>query len=212
MIQWWIAEKGTPPPDSVQLGRITDITALGRVYGYAFDPQNLNIAVQVNFYVDGPKGTGVAAGSTMANKPGDDANQAGDHAFSIDLAEGFRNGKQREIFAYALIGTEEKPLSSLGTKYTAYAFSQAGRDFYAANVQGRMGGCAGCHTISYEQQFYSMIAPSPAKGGTASNNQLINKPAQTNGAAHGGGQSCANAAASPCADFQRWWQVEFGTP
>lgn len=212
MVQWWIAEKGAPPPGSAQLGRITEITALGRVYGYAFDSQNTAAAVQVNFYVDGPKGTGVAAGSTLANKPGDDGNQAGDHAFSLDLPEAFRNGKPREIFAYALIGTEERPLSTVGTKYTAYAFSQAGRDFYGANVQPRMGGCGGCHTISYEQQFYSMIAPSPAKGGTATNNQLVNKPAQTNGAAHGGGQSCANANASPCADFQRWWQVEFGTP
>lgn len=210
MIDWWIVEKGPPPAGVGQVGRITDVTSLGRVYGFAFDPQNSGVFVQVNFYVDGPKGTGTAIGSTIANKPGDDGNQPGDHSFSLDLPEAYRNGKAREIFAYALIGNEEKPLSSVGYKYTAYSFTQAGRDFYNANVQGRMGGCGGCHTISYEQQFYSMIAPSPAKGGTATNNQLINKAAQTNGASHGGGQSCGNANASPCAEFQRWWQVEFG--
>jgi hypothetical protein len=210
MIDWWIVEKGPPPAGAGQVGRITDVTSLGRVYGYAFDPQNSAVFVQVNFYIDGPKGTGTSIGSTMANKPGDDGNQPGDHSFSLDLPEAYRNGKAREIFAYALIGNEEKAISSVGYKYTAYSFTQAGRDFYNANVQGRMGGCGGCHTISYEQQFYSMIAPSPAKGGTATNNQLINKAAQTNGASHGGGQSCGNPNASPCAEFQRWWQVEFG--
>ena len=211
MIEWWIAEKGAPPAGAGQVGRITDVTSLGRVYGYAFDPQNSAVFVQVQFYIDGPKGTGTAIGTTVANKPGDDGNQPGDHSFSLDLPEAYRNGKAREIFAYAVIANEEKPLSSVGYKYTAYSFTQAGRDFYNANVQGRLGGCGGCHTISYEQQFYSMIAPSPAKGGTATNNQLINKAAQTNGASHGGGQSCGNANASPCAEFQRWWQVEFGT-
>lgn len=208
---WWRVEFGaTAGEGTPSLGRITDVTSLGRVYGYAHDPKNVMAAVTVTLYVDGPKGTGTMAGTAVANRPGDDGNLPGDHVFTLDLPVAMRNGKQREIFAYVTLPEGEQPLSSTSTKYTAYAFSQAGRDFYNANVQGRLGGCGGCHTISYEQQFYALLTPSPVKGGTATNNQLINKAAQTNGVSHGGGQSCGNANAGPCAEFQRWWQVEFG--
>lgn len=208
---WWTAAFGASKGDGeATLGRITEVTSLGRVYGWAFNPKDANGVLEVTLYVDGPKVTGKEVGTVTANKPGNDGNAPGDHAFTLDLPDAYRNGKEREIYGYTTINGQEKPLSTLPTKYTAYAFSQAGRDFYAANVQGRLGGCGGCHTISYEQQFYSLITPSPVKGGTVTNNQLINKAAQTNGTSHGGGQSCGNANASPCAEFQRWWQVEFG--
>jgi hypothetical protein len=208
---WWTAAFGASKGEGeASLGRITEVTALGRVYGWAFNPKDASASLDVALYVDGPKGTGTMVGTVTANKPGNDGNAPGDHAFTLDLPDAFRNGKQRDIYGYAMIDGQEKALSTLPTKYTAYAFSQAGRDFYAANIQGRLGGCGGCHTISYEQQFYSLITPSPVKGGTATNNQLINKAAQTNGTSHGGGQSCGNPSASPCAEFQRWWQIEFG--
>jgi cytochrome c553 len=211
MASWWTVEfgksagQGTP-----SFGRISEVTALGRVYGWAFDPKDTSAQLNVTLYVDGPKGMGTMVGTVMANRPGNDGNAPGDHAFTFDLPDVYRNGKTRDLYAYAAFGADEKALSTLPTKYTAYAFSQAGRDFYATNVQGRLGSCGGCHTISYEQQFYSLITPAPNKNGTGTNNQLINKAAQTNGTSHGGGQSCGNANASPCAEFQRWWQVEFG--
>ena len=211
MASWWTVEFGESAGQGTSsFGRISEVTTLGRVYGWAFDPKDTNTQLNVTLFVDGPKGKGTMVGTAMANRPGNDGNAPGDHAFTFDLPDIYRNGKARDLYAYATFGADDKALSTLPTKYTAYAFSQAGRDFYASNVQGRLGGCGGCHTISYEQQFYSLITPAPNKSGTATNNQLINKPAQTNGTSHGGGQSCSNANASPCADFQRWWQIEFG--
>lgn len=211
MAAWWSVEFGaTNGSGTPSFGRVSEVTSLGRVYGWAFDPKDANALLNVTLYVDGPKGTGMMVGTVTANRPGNDGNAPGDHAFTFDLPEAYRNGKQRDLYGYVTVASEEKVLSTLPTKYTAYAFSQAGRDFYNANVQGKLGGCGGCHTISYEQQFYSLISPAPVKGGTVTNNQLINKASQTNGTNHGGGQSCGNANASPCVDFQRWWQIEFG--
>ena len=77
LIDWWHVEFGEDVGSGQKLGRITDVTALGKVYGYAFDPADTTQAVTVKFYADGDKDTGTAAGSTVANFDGSDGNTAG---------------------------------------------------------------------------------------------------------------------------------------
>lgn len=209
VLAWWHAEFGDDTGPA-KIGRINEVTSLGKVYGYAFDPADTTKFVTVTLYSDGPKGTGKAAGTMTANAGGSDNNTPGDHAFVGTLPSALLDGKAHDLYAYATIDSVETALSDTATKFTAYAFSAAGRNYYEANVKGQMGTCQACHVISYEQQFYSLIAPSPAQGGTALDNQLIDKPSQTNGVAHGGGLKCATANSSPCSVFQAWWKVEFG--
>ncbi len=210
IIDWWHVEFGEDTGGSVKLGRITDLTALGKVYGYAFDPADTTLGVTVKFYADGDKDTGIAAGSTVANIAGSDNNTPGSHAFNVTLPDALKNGKVHTLMAYAVIGGVELALSDDPLPYTAYSFTTAGRDYYNANVKGAMGGCTGCHNVDYETQYYSMISPSPAKGATKINNQLVNKPSLSNGAMHGGGKLCGSVNASPCSVFQQWWTIEFG--
>lgn len=212
---WWIAEFGEDGDEggsggSGSVGKISQVTSLGRVYGWAVDPADATAQVTVTFYVDGAKGQGTQVATTTANRSGADGNTPGDHAFYVDLPETARNGKARQLYAYVTIGGTDHLIGDAAYGYTAYSFTAAGRAYYEANVRGRLSGCAGCHTVSYEQQFYSLIAPSPVEGGTATNNQLINKPAQANGVSHGGDQRCNGVNASPCSEIQQWWRTEFG--
>jgi hypothetical protein len=208
---WWdleFGEGGDGSNSDVPVGRISDVSSLGSVIGYAYDPNDTNATVTVHLYGDGPKGTGTLIASVVANQIGSDGNTPGDHAFTFQLPEAWRDGNEHTLHAY--IDDSDTPMLTAPRAYTAYAFSQAGRDYYNANVRGALNGCAGCHTISYEQQFYSLIAPSPAEGGSATDNQLLNKPAQTNNTSHGGGLRCNGINASPCNVIRQWWTIEFG--
>lgn len=210
LITWWHLEYGedTGTPKS---GRVTEVTSLGKVYGYAYDAMDSTKAVTVKFFIDGDKDTGTAAGETIANFDGSDGNTPGAHAFNFTLPDAAKNGKAHTLMAYAAIGTVDVPLLDEPLSYTSYSFSTAGRNYYNASVKPAMGSCTGCHNVDYETQFYSMIAPSPAQGGTKTNNQLVNKPAVTNGVtSHFGGKLCSSVNASPCSVFQQWWTIEFG--
>jgi hypothetical protein len=212
LIAWWQFEmgddddQGGTAPSAGKGGKIFDVSSLGRVLGWAADQGDQAAQVTVALYLDGAKGTGTAVGTVKADKAGADGNTPGDHAFQFDLPETARNGKPHKLYAYV----DDVLIGGAAFTFTSYAFTKAGRDYYEANVKGQLAQCAGCHTVSYEQQYYSMIAPSPAQGGTATNNQLINKPSQTNGVSHGGGQRCTSANAAPCTQFQQWWKLEFG--
>lgn len=211
IMDWWRAEFGDGAGGGgvdAPRGKITDVTTLGEVHGYAYDPTDTTMAVTVNLYGDGPKGSGTLIASVVANQAGSDGDTPGNHAFIYQLPAAWRDGQSHGLHVY--IGDSDEPMATTPRAYTAYSFSTAGRNFYNANVRTALNSCTGCHTITYEQQFYSLIAPSPALGGTATNNQLINKPAQVNGVRHGGGMRCNGINASPCNVIQQWWAIEFG--
>jgi hypothetical protein len=210
--QWWDAEIGGGSGGGAAVrGKITQVTALGKVFGWAADPADTTAALAVKLYVDGPAGAGGTEVATVtADFEGADGNTPGAHAFTFQLPDSLRDKKAHDLYAYAMLDGELEQLGSTAFAFTAFAFSQAGRDFFEANVRSQLGGCTGCHTVSYEQQFYSLLVPSPAAGGTAANNQLVNKPAQANGTTHGGGSRCGGVNAGVCAQIQAWWRVEFG--
>jgi len=214
---WWLVEFGAGTAgtggagsSNVSTGRVTEVTALGRVYGWAVDPADSTRAVSVTFYADGPKGQGTLVGTVTANATGDDGNEPGDHAFIFDLPAAWRDAKPHQLMAYWAGTNVDQALGTSSTPFTAYNFTDAGRAYYEASVKPALSACQSCHAISYEAQYYDLIAPSPAQGGTATNNTLINKPSQSNGVTHGGGRRCSSVAASPCSVLQQWWLIEFG--
>jgi len=209
---WHITELGdgqTKDPAVNVAGRIFEVTPLGRVIGWAYNPNDTTEELSVVFYIDGASGKGTKLGPLDANRNGPDNNTPGNHAFLLDVPLEFRDKKKHTLHAYALINDQEVELGQ-PYEFTSYAPSEAGRAFYNANVANAVNGCGGCHALSYEQHFYALVSPAPSQGGTAANNVLINKAGTRNGTAHGGGNRCVGG--NPCNVFQQWWQQEFAMP
>jgi hypothetical protein len=211
IVQWWVTEKGDDQgggPANGPAGRIFEVTSLGKIIGWAYDQNDATKQLSVAFYIDGPSGTGTKIGTTMANRSGADNSTPGDHAYLFDVPLQYRDKKKHTLHAYAVVDGKETMLGTAPYEFTAYALSQAGRDFYNQNVANRVTGCGNCHALSYEQHFYALVSPAPNAGGTAINNVLINKAGTNNGTAHGGGDRCNGG--QPCTVFQQWWELEFG--
>jgi hypothetical protein len=199
----------TPTPTGIPLksGELSTVTAVGRVTGWAIDPANLNAMIDVSIYVDGPEGSGILAAETVANLSGFDGGNGNRHAFAVNLDPEFNTGTARMIYVYADVGGMLKPIGQ--KSYTSYAPKDAGRTFFANNLQNTLTQrCGGCHGVGYEQQYADLIQPPPDQGGTALNNLLLNKPSAQ--VAHGGGNICGGANGAPCSLFQQWWTIEFG--
>ena len=204
LVDWWRQEFGDARKSATLLGEIYEVSALGRVRGYAFDPADPDRAVSVRLY-----SSDQAIATVTANQAGDDRGSPGNHAFTFDLPSEYRDGSVRELTLEADSAAGTVTLGN-AKSYQAWGFSEAGRAYYNSSVRGALNGCAGCHELNYEQQFYSLIAPSPAGGGSPADNQLFNKPAEANGVNHGGGRRCANEDAAPCRQIKEWWTIEFG--
>lgn len=208
---WRLIEKGEDSGSNTGngiAGRIFDVTSLGKIIGWAYNPDKPTDILTVAFYIDGPSGTGTKIGPIMANRSGADNSTPGDHAYLVDIPESFRDKKKHTLQAYAVVDGKETLIESVPYDFIAYTLSVAGRAFYDANVKSAVTGCAGCHTLSYEQHFYAMVSPAPSQGGTANNNVLINKAGTRNGTAHSGGNRCNGG--NPCTVFEQWWAMEFG--
>ncbi len=210
--EWWKIEMGANASDSgARIGRVLEVTAGGKVLGWAANPKNLDEQVMVKFYVGGPKGTGTDAGSAMAFVNAEDEGTPGFHGFSAELPALHRNGKPNTLFVYATIEGTEQLLNESGTAYTAWAPTAAGQAYFTGTVLPALNSCAPCHGAkNYNGYYASLFIQPPNKGGTASNNELINKMGGLNGVTHSGGNSCGgNANGGPCALVQTWWQMEF---
>lgn len=76
------------------------------VQGWTFDPDNSSASNEVHIYIDGPAGQGTFAGSTIANVPRPDVNNAfgvaGDHGFSVQIPPQYANGQPHSVFAYGI--------------------------------------------------------------------------------------------------------------
>ena len=196
MMEWWRLELGQ---DSGLDGRISSVSIMGDVLGYAVDTRDETKTLTVRIMVDGQ-----LAAETQASKPGPDGNYAGDHAFNVQLPPALRDGKERVVAAFVgdrVVG----PMF----KYTAYAPKDAGRAYFTATIAPALNArCARCHAIQYETQYGALISPPPHKGGTATTNELIDYSAGANN--HPGGNLCGNKNGSPCNLLQTWWNMEFG--
>ena len=99
-------------------------------------------------------------------------------------------------------------LPGMPVSYTAYTPSAAGISYFNQNVIPALANsCAACHSTNLEAQFAGLLTPTPANGGTATNNSLVIKGSGGDG--HGGGNVCGGQNGSPCSQFQTWWDIEF---
>lgn len=185
---------------------INYVTVLGTVWGYALDPVNPGSSIKVIFYVDGVVGTGQLAGEVQANRvsPGPSTG----HYFSFQIPARFLDGKAHSIYAY---GYEAKPsllVKPGGVNFTGY--SPKAEAVFNVQIKNFVGSrCSNCHGWDY-MGLYSgpLLNPTPAAGGSASNNLFYRKMAGLTG--HAGGVFCPNAAADLfCAEIQKWYNAEF---
>jgi hypothetical protein len=195
---------GAPDP---RPGAIVEVNVLGHAFGWAVDKTNTALQIDVEFYLDGPKGSGTMLGTVHAGSMGASGNNPGQHRWDFDLPGSAKDGHAHTLYLYAAGGAL---LDANPTSFTAYAGTTAGRNYFQASVAPKVTECNGCHQMSYDFAFPLLLAPTPAKGGTKTNNILMQKPLQM-GVQHGGGTKCASAASSPCAEFQQWWTAEFGS-
>lgn len=185
---------------------INYVTVLGTVWGYALDPANPSSSIKVIFYIDGPVGTGQLAGEIQANKvsPGPTSG----HFFSYQIPARFLDGKAHQIFAYgyeAKASLQVKPGAVNFLGYTPKAeaiFNVQIKSF----VQSR---CVSCHNWDYLGLYSGpLLNPTPANGGTSTNNVFIRKMAGLTG--HAGGVFCPGGVTDTlCAEIQKWYNAEF---
>lgn len=188
------------------ISNISYVSNSGQVYGYAYDPQNKSNSIKVIFYVDGPVGTGQYVGEVSANIQSVGPNAG--HFFSFQLPGSVANGQTHVLYAYGALAKPQHQLYPGAMSYVAYTpkaeavFNQQLSGFVQSS-------CTSCHTWNYTYLFSGpLMNPTPAAGGTATNNMFFRKMSGLTG--HSGGQFCPNGQnAGICAEIQRWWNAEF---
>lgn len=182
------------------------ISNSGSVWGYARDTVNKNQILNVRFYVDGEAAIGRYAGQAFANQLSSGPNAG--HFFTYQLPAEFVDGRSHALYMYVVDERAENllaPVSFAGYTPKAQAvFGEQIKGFVQSN-------CTRCHDSYWQYStLYSgpLLKPTPAQGGTATNNLLIKK--MSGGVSHTGGMFCPNGLNDPlCAEIQRWWTAEF---
>lgn len=183
-------------------GVIDSISISGQVWGYAFDPANKSKTLKVLLYLDGPVGVGTLIGEALANIQSLGVNAG--HYYKFDLPPAYADGKNHKIFAYGHSATPSLALTPSEMSYAA--FTPKAEPVYNSFLNAYVSNCSGCHSWNFNSLFYgALVNPTPLKGGTATNNKLINK--LLNG--HNGNTCNGNLNASPCSNIQAWWNAEF---
>lgn len=185
-----------------QYGIAEGASLLGQITGEAKNPASPTTPVTVYFFVDGAQGTGMSGGTVVANQPSL-GNSGGNTRFIYTLPDQFRNDQMHKLYVYAFINNAYVQLPGSPFDFAAHAPKQAGRDFYAANVQGQLN-CTACHAVNYDANLSQLLNRPRAFGGTATNNALNTKG--TGGGGHGGGAPCGGACS---AAIQQWWAIEY---
>jgi hypothetical protein len=203
----------TPPPVNGVTGAISVITSTGKVTGYAGDSTDPNKTLGVNFYLDGPSGAGILLTNTpiQANLAGFNGGIAGAHAFNYFIPILYRDGISHTLYAYADDNGIETELMGSPYTFTAYTSTIEGFNYYNGTVKPLLDQrCSQCHAFTYDQNFSSLLTPSPANGGSMTNNEMINMPSGSSmGNNHPGGNICGTKDNSPCVEIQMWWDLEF---
>ncbi|MBI1862178.1 MAG: hypothetical protein HYR96_14790 [Deltaproteobacteria bacterium] len=209
---WWakeVASRGGVTSSS-PIGQITLMTNRGQVLGWAVDIGAQTSPVVINFYIDGPKGTGTLIGSTTANLATPPSGFSGNHGFNFQIPAAYRNGTNHTLFtdAPSLSGGTASVLSKSPYNYLLYSPTTAGTNYFNNTVKNGIGSCLTCHSTfnDYESMYYDHLSlPAKNQGGSATNNLLVIKG--NGGNSHGGGNVCGGGA--PCTLFQTWWAMEF---
>jgi hypothetical protein len=203
--EWWEIETKQTANINLLVSKISGISPEGRVTGYAGDSSDTDASLEIRIYLDGDDTPVV---TTFADRSGFDGGLSGEHAFSFELPNEFKQGEEHDLIIKAVISAGETSLMTAPFKFVAYSKNSDGETFFNNTIKGQLENtCGGCHSVSYNSQWASLISPPPDQGGIATSNKLILK---ASGNDHAGGNRCGGLNSSMCADFQTWWALEFG--
>lgn len=199
VLAWWRLENGA---DAGLAGDLVEVTAAGEVRGFAVNVNDVAAVLSVELRVDGK-----AVLTLTADGTGEDGGFDGMHGFKGMLPAALRDGKERDLSAFVEIGGKEVQVGA--TKhFAAYTPRTAGRTYFANTVAPALQGkCASCHSVQYEVQYAALLEKPKFLGGTATDNEMINRP--SGAVAHPGGNICGSKSGSPCNLLQQWWTIEF---
>lgn len=194
-------------------GEVTSISPLGEVLGFAVDPATPADVVQFEVYINGTNTTGTLVAKGPVQSPGFDRDFPGDHRFSAQLPESYRDGVRRALSIYSVSSKGTNLINPSQKDYVGYRQTQEGRALWESKVKPLLDS-AGCHngSMTYETKFGWLMPPGKHMGATARNNKMLNNPGTANGESHGGGNRCGkNIDTGLCKELQTWWTIEFGS-
>lgn len=205
LVEWTVKE--FPLATDGMAGSLSGFDILGRMQGWALDPLNRTQKIQVLVYNGSVAAGGQLVATLTANQQGPGSVENG-HYFNFEVPNNFKDGQTRNYYFYGVAATVENLLPGSPMITRAFQPNQAGRDFYTTNVRPRLNACAQCHQVTYDVHWFQLGFPTPGLGGTATNNQVINRMnGQDN---HSGGSFCGgNKNNQPCLSIQQWWNLEF---
>lgn len=182
----------------------------GVTSGWAYDPENSALPVQVEMYVDGPAGTGTLLSKFSANAvaPG---NPSFNHWYSFSIPSMYHDGKMHSLHGYLIdpIGMAKIPLENSPQSFFVGS-TVSGLNYFNSTVKASLqSNCGGCHPgfSDYTTAKSYLASPGILSGSSSTNNTLYRKA--TGAAGHGGGSRCATNTA-PCSLLPQWWNFEFG--
>ncbi len=185
-------------------GGVNFVSTNGLIKGIAAATGGSAEVVDVSFYMDGPKGQGVALGQTKANLVVFDPLYPGNHGFQFQLPNSYLDGRAHKLYVYGKNTKEEVLLHNEATTIVAYLRNPQGQTFFNSNIRNT---CNACHLLVYEHAYELLSLPLKAQSGSAAKNALIETA--LNVRAHAGGNRCGNANQGVCQQIQNWWTLEF---
>jgi hypothetical protein len=197
---------GSPTPNGSGLLSSFD-PPNSRVNGYAYNANAPGTSYIVEFFLNGPRGTGTALGQILANQfrflfPN------GNYGYSFTIPMAYQDGIVRQIWAYQVDGTVRNELGNSPMAFWA-GENPAGRNVFNTSASPSLNSrCTSCHAIGdYNALKQMMNSPSKFQGGTRENNELINV---AKGGGHGGGNICGGGfTGPPCPQIRAWYDAEF---
>jgi hypothetical protein len=101
-----ISAPAAPISSQSTQGYLDIVSSTGVASGWTYDPDNSGASINVQFYVNGPRGTGTLIGTVLANTPRADVNQVvgipGNHGYNFTIPAAYKDGHSHSIFAYGV--------------------------------------------------------------------------------------------------------------
>ena len=175
---------GTPPVpvNKTPIGYIDVIDGNGNVLGWTFDPDQSSNSNGIDFYIDGPVGSGTFAGTDITDGLRPDINSiygiTGNHAYAFRIPDNFRNGQQHSIYAYGIDLDDSSNASKalLGSSPKTFTLTVANPTCSAPLTETQTLSCPVGSSGSIIQSRSKATYPSCAWGGwtTTSNTCAVN--------------------------------------
>ena len=204
IIQWW--QKEFPTSGTGQSGQAT-VTVDGKINGWALSTANPATKLTVSFYRDYPANQGGILMGTISAAGTQSGPYAGHYfSFTIPTAQ-IDNKAAHDLYVYLDTPGVDTLMPGSPVHYTAYQSTAAGTTYFNANLATPLQNqCVSCHAMSKDIAFGALLSPTPANGGTATNNDFIKRASGTNHPVNGCGTGIN---AGLCLAIQNWWKAEF---